>query len=374
MGRSMRLFDRIALRDLALPNRIVISPMCQYSAVEGCATDWHLVHWGQLLQSGAGLLMLEATAVSSVGRITPGCLGLWDEATERALGDRLRRARAQAPAMPVGIQLAHAGRKGSSRRPWDGGTLITPEQGGWVPEAPSALPHASGESPPQALDRPGLERVLGDFAAAARRAAALGIDAAEVHMAHGYLLHQFLSPLANHRDDEFGGSLDHRLRYPLAVFAAVRAAWPAARPLGVRVSATDWVDGGWTLDEAIELARRLQALGCDWIDVSSGGVSPLQRIVAGPGYQVPFAQAIRRATGLTTMTVGAITEPQQAEAIVAAGDADLVAMARAFLWDPRWPWHAAAALGAEVAGPMQYARGLPKSAARVFGDLKLGQR
>ena len=370
----MKLFAPQALRELALPNRIVISPMCQYSASDGCATDWHLVHWGQLLQSGAGLLLIEATAVSAVGRITPGCLGLWDAATERALADRLGRARALAPSMPVGIQLAHAGRKGSSRRPWDGGSLIEPAQGGWVPEAPSALPHAPGEAAPRALDRVGLERVRDQFAAAARRAAAIGIDAAEVHMAHGYLLHQFLSPLANRRDDEYGGSLEGRLRFPLEVFAAVRAAWPAARPLGVRVSATDWVDGGWTLDETIELARRLQAQGCDWIDVSSGGVSPLQRIVAGPGYQVPFARAVRAATGLATIAVGAITEPQQAEAIVAAGDADLVAMARAFLWNPRWPWHAAAALGGAVAGPLQYARGLPKGAAAVFGDLKLGQR
>jgi 2,4-dienoyl-CoA reductase-like NADH-dependent reductase (Old Yellow Enzyme family) len=371
---AMRLFDPLVLGDVTLRNRIVVSPMCQYSADEGQATDWHLVHWGQLLQSGAGMFCVEATAVTPEGRITPGCLGLWDDATEHALGDRLARARRQAPSMPVALQLAHAGRKGSSARPWEGGALIAPTAGGWTPLAPSALAYADDEAAPAALDAAGIERVIAAFADAARRAVAIGIDAIELHMAHGYLLHEFLSPLANRRDDEYGGSFDHRIRFPLAAFDAVRAAWPADKPLGVRVSATDWVDGGWTLEETIDLARRLEAGGADWIDVSSGGVSPKQKIVLGPGYQVPFARAIRRATGVTTMAVGLITDARQADEIIAAGDADMVALARALLWDPRWPWHAAAALGGTVNGPQPYWRGLPKEAATVFGDARIRQR
>ena len=370
----MHLFDPIALRDLALANRIVVSPMCQYSADEGAATDWHLVHWGQMLQSGAAMFTIEATAVTPEGRITPGCLGLWDDATETALGDRLARARRQAPPMPVAIQLAHAGRKGSSRRPWDGGALIPPAAGGWVPLAPSAVAYSDDEAAPAALDVAGLDRIKGAFATAAQRAQRLGIDAIELHMAHGYLLHQFLSPLANQRTDVFGGSFENRIRFPLAVFDAVRAAWPAGKPLGVRVSATDWVDGGWTPEETIELAQRLKARGADWIDVSTGGVSPLQKIAPAPGFQVPFARAIRQATGVATIAVGLVTDPRQADAIVAAGDADLVALARAFLWNPRWPWHAAAVLGGTVAGPQPYWRALPREAPGVFGDARIRQR
>jgi 2,4-dienoyl-CoA reductase-like NADH-dependent reductase (Old Yellow Enzyme family) len=370
----MRLFDSIALRDLVLPNRIVISPMCQYSAIEGCANDWHLVHWAQMLQSGAGLFLTEATAVSPEGRISTHCLGLWDDATADAFAATLDRVRAQAPATRMGIQLAHAGRKASSQRPWDGGKLLAPGAGGWETVAPSALPYAIGEAPPVALDLAAMARIRDDFVTAARRAADIDLDAAEIHMAHGYLLHQFLSPLANHRDDAYGGRLDHRLRYPLEVFAAVREAWPASRPLGVRVSATDWAEGGWSLDETIVLAHRLKAAGCDWIDVSTGGLTPAQHIVPGPGFQVPFAQAIREATGLTTITVGMITEPQQADAILANGDADLVALGRAILWNPRWPWHAAAELGATVVPPAQYLRAAPWTAAAVFGELRLRQR
>ncbi len=348
--------------------------MCQYSAEDGAATDWHLVHWGQLLMSSAGMFVIEATAVSAHGRITPGCLGLYDDATEAALGDRLGRARRNAPPVPVAIQLAHAGRKASSRRPWDGGTLILPADGGWVPVAPSAAPARPDEPPPQALDRAALDGVRDAFAAATLRAARIGIDAIELHMAHGYLLHEFLSPLANRRDDAYGGSLENRMRFPLEVFDDVRAKWPAARPLGVRLSCTDWVEGGWTLDESIELARRLCERGCDWIDASSGGVSPAQKTPLGPGYQVSFARAIRRATGATTMAVGMITAPEQAEAIVAAGDADLVAMARAMLWDPRWPWHAAVQLHGKVVAPPQYWRSVPREGNAAFGDPKMGQR
>ncbi len=368
------LFRPLSLRGLELANRIVVSPMCQYSAVEGCATDWHLVHWGQLLQSGAALMCIEATAVNAEGRISPADLGLYDEATETALGDRLARARRQAPPVPVGLQLAHAGRKASSRAPWDGGAVIPVAQGGWSTVAPSAVPHAEGEPAPVALETSGLTQIRTDFATAARRAQRIGIDALELHMAHGYLLHQFLSPLANKREDRYGGSFDHRVRFPLEVFEAVRAAWPEGRPLGVRVSATDWVEGGWTPEETVELARRLQARGCDWLDLSSGGVSPRQKIPLGPGYQLPFAREVRRATGITTMAVGLITDPIQAETIVATGEADLVAMARAFLWDPRWAWHAAAALHAQVHAPPQYWRAPPRNAPGVFGDSKVGQR
>ncbi len=371
----MRLFDPIALRRLALANRIVVSPMCQYSAERGCATDWHLIHWGQMLLSGAGMLTIEATAVAAEGRITHGCLGLYDDASEQALGTTLARARRQAPPMPVAIQLAHAGRKGSSARPWEGGMLVAPADGGWLTDAPSAIPHAPGERAPATLNAAGLAAVRAAFVAAARRAVRCEIDAIELHMAHGYLLHQFLSPLANRRDDRYGGSFDNRIRFPLEVFDAVRAVWPEARPLGVRVSATDWVDGGWAPDEAVELARRLKARGCDWLDVSSGGVSPAQRIpAAGPGIHVPYAREIRRATGIVTMAVGLITEPEHADRIIAAGDADLVALARAFLRDPRWPWRAAASLGATVAGAPQYWRALTKETAGIFGALRAGQR
>ncbi len=371
----MRLFDPIALRGCALASRIVVSPMCQYSAEEGRATDWHLIHWGQMLLSGAGMFTIEATAVSAEGRITHGCLGLYDDATENALGTALARARRQAPPMPVAIQLAHAGRKGSSARPWEGGRLIAPAQGGWVPVGPSAIPHADGESAPAALDEAGLRAIRDAFVASAERAERCGLDAVELHMAHGYLLHEFLSPIANRRDDAYGGNFDNRVRFPLEVFDAVRAVWPVDRPLGVRVSATDWVDGGWTPEDAVELARRLKAHGCDWLDVSAGGVSPAQRIPApAPGIHVPFAREIRRATGIVTMVVGLITEPAHADAIIAAGDADMIALARAFLRDPRWPWRAAAALGGTVRGAPQYFRALTKETAGIFGPQRVGQR
>ena len=370
----MNLFDPIRLRGLTLANRIVVSPMCQYSASDGRATDWHLVHWGQMLMSGAGLFTIEATAVTAEGRITPGCLGLYDDACEEALTGTLSRARRQAPPIPVGMQLAHAGRKGSSRVPWEGGQLIAVSEGGWTPVAPSAVAHAASEPPPAELDVDGLERVRDAFAESARRADRAGIDALELHMAHGYLLHEFLSPLANRRTDAYGGDFEGRIRFPLEVFDAVRAAWPDTKPLGVRLSCVDWVEGGWTLDESIELARRLAARGCDWLDASSGGVSPAQKIPIGPGYQVHFAREVRRASGMATMAVGLITQPEQAQHIVAAGDADLVAMARAFLWDPRWVWHAAAVLGAAVQPPPQYSRAAPRDAARVFAGAAVTQR
>jgi NADPH2 dehydrogenase len=370
----VNLFDPIRLRGLALANRIVVSPMCQYSARDGCASDWHLVHWGQLLMSGAGLFTIEATAVTADGRITPGCLGLYDDASEHALTRLLARVRAVCPPVPVAMQLAHAGRKASSRVPWEGGQLLTADEGGWQPVAPSSIPHAAHEPPPAALDRGGLARIREAFVASARRAERAGIDSLELHMAHGYLLHEFLSPIANGRDDAYGGSLEARARFPLEVFDAVRAVWPHDRPLGARLSCTDWVDGGLDLPQTIEIARMLKARGCDFIDASSGGVSPAQKIPLAPGYQVAFAREIRRATGVPTMAVGLITTPAQAQEIVAAGDADLVAMARAFLWNPRWAWHAAAALGTAIAPPPQYSRAAPRDAANVFRGVKLGQR
>jgi 2,4-dienoyl-CoA reductase-like NADH-dependent reductase (Old Yellow Enzyme family) len=374
MTMSRTLFSPFKLRKLALANRIVVSPMCQYSAVNGCATDWHIVHWGQLLQSGAGMFTIEATAVSAIGRITHGCLGLYDDACEKAIGERLAIARADAPPMPVAIQLAHAGRKGSSLVPWEGGQLIPVAQGGWTPVAPSAIPQLEHEPPPAALDAAGIGEIKRQFVDAARRASRLGIDAIELHCAHGYLFHEFLSPLSNRREDAYGGSFDNRVRFPLEVFAAARDVWPQDKPMGVRISANDWVDGGWTIEDSIALVRRLKAAGCDWIDTSSGGISPAQKIPLGPGYQVPLARAIRRATSLPTMAVGLITDAKQAEAIVASGDADLVAMARAMLWNPRWPWHAAAILGAQVQAPQQYWRSAPRDAANVIANAKLGMR
>lgn len=357
---------------LPLANRIVIAPMCQYLAQSGKANDWHLAHWTGLLNSGAGLLTIEATAVTETGRITHGCLGLWNDRTEKALADMLHRARRLAPKMPVCIQLAHAGRKASSAVPWGGGQLIRLDQGGWQPLAPSALPQLPAEAPPAAMTVEDMAHVREAFVAAARRAHRLGIEAVELHGAHGYLLHQFLSPIANQRADAFGGSADNRMRYPLEVFAAVRQAFEG--PVGMRVSATDWVNGGWDLAQTTEFALRLKVLGCDFIHVSSGGASPQQKINIGPGYQVPFAGHIRKTSGMTTTAVGLITLPQQAEDILQAGDADLIALARALMYKPRWPWEAAAALGATVTASPQYWRGLPREAQSVFGDVRIGMR
>ncbi len=357
---------------LTLPNRIVIAPMCQYQAVNGEATDWHLMHWANLLNSGAGMMTIEATGVLPEGRISPACLGLWDERTEAALADKLHRARALAPAMPVCIQLAHAGRKASSNLPWRGGQLLRAEEGGWQPVAPSAVQHLPHEAPPTELTLEGMARIREAFVLAAQRSARMGIEAVELHAAHGYLMHQFLSPLSNLRTDAYGGSLENRMRFPLEVFAAVRAAYEGV--LGVRISASDWVDGGWDVEQSAVLAQALKAAGCDFIHVSSGGLSPQQKIALGPDYQVPFARRIRDAAGMATTAVGLITEPQQAEAILQAGDADLIALARAFLYNPRWGWHAAAALGGQVEGNPAYWRCLPREAQTVFGGVTIGGR
>jgi len=364
------LFSPLSLRKLTLANRIVVSPMCQYSAESGRATAWHMIHLGHLALSGAGLLILEATAVEADGRITPSDLGLYDDATEEALRPVLAAIRKHSK-IAVGVQLAHAGRKASSALPWQGGQLLSPGEGGWRTHAPSAVPHKETEQEPLALDDAGLARIREAFAVAARRAERLGFDAIEVHGAHGYLLHQFLSPISNKRTDAYGGSLENRMRFPLEVFEAVRGAFPDDKPVGLRVSSSDWVDGGWDIEQTIAFASELKKRGVDWIDASSGGVSGKQKIPLAPGYQVPFAEAIKQATGLTTMAVGLITEAAQAEEIVASGKADLVALARAMLYDPRWPWHAAAELGAEVDGPPQYWRSSPKN---VFRGASFGTR
>jgi 2,4-dienoyl-CoA reductase-like NADH-dependent reductase (Old Yellow Enzyme family) len=367
------LFSPIKLRGLALPNRIMVAPMCQYSAVNGEANDWHFTHINMLALSGAAMFCIEATHVEAIGRITPGCLGLWNDATEAALKPILASVRRHSK-IAVAMQLAHAGRKGSSHTPWDGGQQIPLAEGGWQTEGPSAVPHKESELAPLALDALGLKRVRDAFVAAAKRAERLGLDALELHSAHGYLLHQFLSPISNKRTDQYGGSLQNRMRYPLEVFDAIRAVFPAEKPIGVKVSATDWVEGGWDVEQTIEFTKELKKRGVDWIDASSGGVSPLQKIPLGPGYQVPFAQAIKQATGVTTMAVGLITEAKQAEDIVASGKADMVALARGMLYDPRWGWHAAAELGGHVEAPPQYWRSQPSTQKALFGATTFGTR
>ncbi len=349
------LFSPFTLRDLELPNRIAISSMCQYIAKDGSAHDWHLMHLGQFAVGGAGLLMIECTHVSPEGRITPGCLGLWDDDNERALKRVIDFCRTYSD-IPIGIQLGHAGRKGSCQVPLDGGKPLGPEAGSWTTLAPSAVPFGPDWHTPKALDRAGLDKVRGEFVAAAERAVRIGFDLMEFHCGHGYLLHQFLSPLSNQRTDEYGGDIAGRMRFPLELFEAVRAVWPAAKPMGIRVSATDWVDGGWTPEETVAFAKELKALGCDYIDVTTGGLDPRQQIPVAPGFQVPFSEKVRKEAGIPTMSVGLIAGARQAERIVAEGKADMVALARAMMYDPRWSWHAAAELGAEIPFSPMYAR------------------
>jgi 2,4-dienoyl-CoA reductase-like NADH-dependent reductase (Old Yellow Enzyme family) len=368
------LFSPIMLRGLNLPNRIMVSPMCQYSATDGSATDWHFTHINNLSLSGAAMFCIEATHVEAIGRITPGCLGLYNDANEAALRPILASVRKHSKAA-VAMQLAHAGRKGSSHRPWEGGQQIAPDaKDGWQTVAPSAVAHKDGEAPPTALDTGGLARIRDAFVEAAKRAERLGIDALELHGAHGYLMHQFLSPISNKRTDQYGGSLENRMRYPLEVYDAVRAVFPHHKPIGMRVSATDWVEGGWDVAQTIEFALRLKKRGVDWIDVSSGGVSPLQKIPLGPGYQVPLSRAVKEATGLNTIAVGLITDAGQAEEIVGSGNADMVALARGMLYDPRWGWHAAAELHGEVSAPPQYWRSQPSNQKALFGPVTFGAR
>jgi 2,4-dienoyl-CoA reductase-like NADH-dependent reductase (Old Yellow Enzyme family) len=361
-----KLFEPFALGGTTLANRIVIAPMCQYSAVDGCMTDWHLIHLGQLALSGAALLTIEATAVLPEGRISYADVGLYDDATEAAMKRTLDSVRRWSD-MPIAVQLGHAGRKASTEVPWQGGKQIAPDSAqGWQTVAPSAIAFHHHDHAPLALDRVELDRVRDAFADAARRAARLGIDAVQIHGAHGYLLHQFLSPLSNHREDDYGGSLENRMRFPLEVFDAVRAAFPADRPVTMRVSGTDWVEGGWDIEQTIAFAYALEARGCSLIHVSSGGLHPAQAIPVGPSYQVPLARAVKQATAMPVVAVGLITDFEQAEAIIGTGDADFVALARTILYDPRWPWHAAAHLGASVSAPNQYLRSQPRQHRHLF--------
>ena len=360
------LFSPFDVGGLKLDNRIVIAPMCQYSAEDGSMTDWHVIHLGQLALSGAALLTIEATAVTPEGRITYGDVGLWSDENEQAMARVLESVRRWSD-MPIAIQLAHAGRKASTEKPWLGGQQIAPDHpNGWQTEAPSPVSFAAGENPPTELDRAGLDRIRQAFADAAVRAARLGLDAVQLHGAHGYLLHEFLSPLSNRRTDEYGGSLENRMRFPLEVFEAVRAAFPADRPVTVRVSASDWVEGGWDVEQTIAFARELEARGCAAIHISSGGLDPRQQIPIGPNYQVPLARAVKKAVSMPVVAVGLITDFEQAEAIVGTGDADLVALARGMLFDPRWPWHAAAHFGAKVKAPPQYLRSQPRQYRDLF--------
>ena len=350
------LFSPFTQRGVTLRNRIGVSPMCQYMARDGHATDWHLVHLGGLATGGAGLVCAEATAVVPEGRISPHDLGLWDDAHIPALR-RITDFIAAQGAVPA-IQLAHAGRKASTRRPWEGSGTVLPADGGWANVmGPSALRYDERYPEVTALDADGIARVIDAFAAATRRADQAGFRVVELHAAHGYLLHSFLSPLTNQRTDAYGGPFDHRVRLLLEVARAVRAAWPDTRPLWVRLSCTDWADGGWTVDDSVRLAARLRAEGVDLVDCSSGGLVPWQRIAVGPGYQRPFARAVRGGAGIATAAVGLITEAPQGEAVVAEGEADVVLLARALLRNPRWPLEAAAALGVEGPWPLPYVRG-----------------
>lgn len=371
------LFQPLALRGLQISNRVIVSPMCQYSAIDGTAQPWHTVHYGQLALASAGMLMLEATAVEDIGRITPSCLGLYSDENEAALKDVLQVVKEINPLtkVPVCIQLGHAGRKASSFEPWNSGQQVPLDTGGWNTVAPDAIPHLDGEHAPIALDKDALKQLTQTFITAVERSEKLAIDAIELHAAHGYLLHQFLSPVSNQRTDEYGGSLENRMRYPLELFNAMRNAWPENKPMGVRISASDWdAQSSWDIEESIELCKQLEKAGCDWIDVSSGGVSQHQKIDLKPGYQTHFSEAIKKTISIPVMAVGLITEAQQADAIVQNDQADMVALARALLYNPRWVWHAAAELGATVDAPQQYWRSSPQSAGRVFGDTKIGQR
>ena len=369
-----KLFSPVTVGGVTLRNRIVIAPMCQYSAQEGAMTDWHLIHLANLAISGAGLLIIEGTAVTPEGRVSEGDVGLYSEACERAMARVLERIRGWSD-MPIAIQLGHAGRKASTEAPWQGGGQIpAADARHWPTLAPSEVPFRPGDIVPAALDRADLARIRDAFAAAARRAGRLGLAGIQLHAAHGYLLHQFLSPLANRRSDAYGGSLENRMRFPLEVFDAVRAALPPERPVTARVSATDWVEGGWNLADTIAFAEALERRGCAAIHVSSGGLAFEQRIAAGPNYQVPFARAVKAAVAMPVVAVGLITAFEQAEAILATGDADMIAIARAILYDPRWPWHAAAKLGARVTAPKQYWRSQPRGLKDLFGETVMGQR
>lgn len=365
MGRP--LFSPFKIRSVEFANRIGVSPMCEYSSEDGFANNWHLVHLGCRAQGGAGLVMTEASAVLPEGRISREDLGIWKDEHIPML--KRIAAFIHSQGARAGVQLAHAGRKGSTAPPFKLDGLVGPEDGGWQPVGPSEIAFAPHYGVPRALDQDGIAAVIEGFRQAARRALEADFDVVEIHAAHGYLLHEFLSPLANRRTDDYGGSFENRTRLMLQVAEAVRGAWPEDLPLFVRISATDWAEGGWDVDESVELVRRLRGCGVDVVDVSSGGLVAHAKIPVAPGYQVPFAARIRREAGIATAAVGLITEPAQADAIVANGEADLVLLARQMLRDPYWPIHAAAALGEQTSWPVQYLRAAPQgSAARAAVD------
>lgn len=355
-----KLFEPIKLREIEIPNRIVVAPMCQYTARDGLPGNWHLVHLGQFAISGAGLTFVEATGVEPEGRISPGCTGLWNDEQEAGFRPVVDFFRSYGSGK-IGMQLGHAGRKASVDVPWAGGAPLKDERA-WQTYGPSATPYADGWHTPEQLGDNSMKRVLDAFVSATERCVRLDFDVIELHSAHGYLLHQFLSPVSNRRDDAYGGSLENRMRFPLEVFDAMREVWPDHKPLGVRYSATDWVDSSdWQIEEAIAYTKALLERGCDFVDVSSGGNSPDQKIVVGPGYQTKFAAQVKREVPeMTVMAVGKITEPHQAEHILQTEQADMVALARGITYDSRWAWHAAEALGDERAAfPPQYARSHP---------------
>jgi 2,4-dienoyl-CoA reductase-like NADH-dependent reductase (Old Yellow Enzyme family) len=357
------LFAPLKIRNVTFSNRIAVSPMCEYSSEDGFANDWHLVHLGSRAVGGAALVMTEASAVLEHGRITYADLGIWKDEHIDNLGRIVTFIKSQGAV--AGIQLAHAGRKASTLLPWDGGAVIPPgEPNGWQAVAPSPIPFRDGDPVPHELTKADIEDTIKAFGAAAKRALAAGFDVVEIHGAHGYLINEFLSPLSNHRTDEYGGSFENRIRFLSEVVTAVRREWPGSLPLFLRISANDWADGGWTVEDSVELARRVSVLGVDLVDASSGGLVPYAKIPIGPGYQVPFAERIRREANVLTGAVGLITEPEQADAIIHAGQADIVLLAREMLRDPYFPVHAAQQLGIPVQAPKQYARAFPGSVIR----------
>lgn len=360
-----KLFSPIIIDQQTLENRVIIPPMCQYSAIDGKPTDWHKMHYGSLSHSGAGLLIFEATSICPDGRLSPYDLGLWDDETETAMSKLIKSIRKYS-AIPIGVQLVHAGRKGSMPEPWKENKYITAQQGGWKTVAPSAIAYDDNHDTPKELTTDEIQTIIKQFAEAAKRADDAGFDMIEIHGAHGYLIHQFLSPLSNKRTDEYGGSLENRIRFAVEIFKAIRKVVPMEKAVGIRISATDWVEGGWDLEQSIVLAKTLKELGCSFIDVSTGALHKDQKIPVGPNYQVPFAQAIKEQVAMPTMTVGLITEATQAQAIIGTGQADMVAIGRGMLYNPHWAWQAAAELGAQVTAPPQYLRCQPHQYKNLF--------
>ena len=363
-----KLFTPIQLGGITLPNRIVVAPMCQYSASDGTMGDWHLMHLGSFAMSGAGMLVIEASGVTREGRISHGCTGLYSDDNEAAMKRVVDACKRISP-MPICVQLAHAGRKASTLSPWQGGRALGAQESPWQTVAPSAIPFAEGWHTPREMDEADIRRMVEAFAGAAQRARRIGLDAIEMHSAHGYLLHEFLSPISNTRKDRYGGSLENRMRAPLEVAMALRDSWPKERCLGARITASDWAEGGFSVDDAVTYAKRLKEIGYDYACVTSGGVASHQRINVVPGYQVGFAESVKRGSGIATRAVGMIADPDQAEQILASGQADMVAMARGFLDNPRWVWHAAEKFGVKVDYPPQYSR----AAAQVWPGAKLAR-